>query len=235
MIVFLVLPALASPPTHVRTVTHLGDKYVVATVDLRQTQLELFGQTDPTLRNHREVATHLEGLGRKLVVSANAGMFHKLDEPVGLHVEAGRELSPLQTREGAGNFYLKPNGVFWTDAFGAHVTVTEAWASPEGVRIATQSGPMMVIDKQVHPTFNPDSEHRFLRNAVGVSDPNTVHFVISTTGVRLHDMATLFRDVLACDNALYLDGAISTMWAEEGELTGGANYSGVLAVSVPKD
>ncbi len=32
--------------------------------------------------------------------------------PVGLLVEDGRTLSPVATGDGAGNFFLKPNGIF---------------------------------------------------------------------------------------------------------------------------
>ena len=47
-----------------------------------------------------------------LVFATNAGIFDLTFRPVGLHIEDGRTLVQLNTADGDGNFYLKPNGVF---------------------------------------------------------------------------------------------------------------------------
>ena len=51
-----------------------------------------------------------------------------------------------------------------------------------------------------------------VRSGVGASDDHTVHLVLSEEPVRFWVLATLFRDVLGCRDALYLDGHISGMW-----------------------
>ncbi len=48
----------------------------------------------------------------------NAGMYHEDLSPVGLYVEEGREQAILQTGGGEGNFFLKPNGVFFVTRAG---------------------------------------------------------------------------------------------------------------------
>ena len=48
-----------------------------------------------------------------LLFATNAGMFDPNYKPVGLYIENGRELVHVNTRSGAGNFHLKPNGVFF--------------------------------------------------------------------------------------------------------------------------
>jgi uncharacterized protein YigE (DUF2233 family) len=45
----------------------------------------------------------------------NAGMYHEDFSPVGLYVEDGKEIAPLNTADAPGNFFMKPNGVFFVD------------------------------------------------------------------------------------------------------------------------
>ena len=81
-------------------------------------------------------------------------------------------------------------------------------------RIATQSGPMLVIDGDLHPRFLVDSDSRYVRNGVGVSpDGQTAWFAISDRAVTFHEFGRLFRDGLGVRDALYFDGSISRLYA----------------------
>jgi uncharacterized protein YigE (DUF2233 family) len=55
-----------------------------------------------------------------------------------------------------------------------------------------------------------------LRNGVGIISKNTkskiVVLAISDSKVNFYDFALLFKEILGCENALYLDGAISKMY-----------------------
>ncbi len=57
--------------------------------------------------------------GRTLTLAVNAGMYLSRFSPMGLYVENGRELKPVNTARSDGspgpvpNFYKKPNGVFF--------------------------------------------------------------------------------------------------------------------------
>ncbi len=144
----------------------------------------------------------------------NAGMFDAAGSPIGLYVENGQELHAISATDGPGNFHLKPNGVFWVGTAGdPHVTATDAYlaAKPEAVW-ATQSGPMLVIDGQLHPAFSDDGDSRYIRNGVGVSGDHTAWFVISDEPVSFGKLARFFRDDLKSLNALYFDGAVSSLW-----------------------
>lgn len=147
-----------------------------------------------------------------LVFASNGGMYHDDLSPVGLFVEYGIERQPISTASGWGNFHLLPNGVFFLKDGRATVMETQAYrragVTPD---FATQSGPMLVIDGQVHPRFLPDSDSLKRRNAVGVDARGQVFFAISQDAVRFYDFALLFRDELHCANALYLDGTISSV------------------------
>lgn len=145
----------------------------------------------------------------------NAGMFDAAGSPIGLYVEDAQELHAISTADGPGNFHLKPNGVFWIDkADDPHVTATDDYlaAKPEPVW-ATQSGPMLVVNGNLHPAFSADGDSRYVRNGVGISGDHTAWFVISEEPVSFGKMARLFRDDLKSANALYFDGAVSSLWA----------------------
>lgn len=185
-------------------------RYLTAVVDLRQNTLGLCGQTSGTPRRFAE-------LEEDVAFATNAGMFHRGYTPVGLQIEDRVERGALNLEEGAGNFFMKPNGVFFIRGGAAAILTAEAFGNEETaetmpIDLATQSGPMLVIESELHPRFLPESDSLYIRSGVGVRDEHTVVFVLSLDEVRFHDLATLFRDELACPNALYLDGDISAAY-----------------------
>jgi len=150
-----------------------------------------------------------------VVFAMNAGMFDPEGEPIGYYVEDSRRLTVLNQNEGPGNFHLLPNGVFFGEANGPwHVLDTEAFADriEDRPQFATQSGPMLVIDGELHPDIDPDGDSRKIRNAVGVDTSGRAHFVISEAPISFGKLARYYRDVLNVDNALFLDGSVSQIW-----------------------
>jgi uncharacterized protein YigE (DUF2233 family) len=151
----------------------------------------------------------------------NAGMFHSNYDAVGLLISNGQLISKLDTttKEMHGNFYMYPNGVFYFNAKNkANVLTTEEFKSAKisksDILMATQSGPMLVIDSKIHPAFSPFSKNLNIRNGVGVTPEGKLIFAISESPVNFYDFALFFRDYLNCPDALYLDGAISDMYYE---------------------
>lgn len=155
---------------------------------------------------------------KRLVFAVNAGMFHPDKRPVGLLVSDGREWGGLNRQtNGRGNFFLNPNGVFWLDQQGqAHIEPTPIYdnlsLASQTLRIATQSGPMLLRDGGINQLFTPNSPNRYFRNAVGVTASGQVVFVISEQRVCFYELALFMREELGCQDALYLDGAISRMY-----------------------
>jgi uncharacterized protein YigE (DUF2233 family) len=153
-----------------------------------------------------------------IAFATNGGMYHADRSPVGLYVEAGEEARGIVTSAGPGNFGMLPNGVFCVGADvgrgGARVIESRAFAAdPPACEHATQSGPMLVVDGALHPRFIPDSTFRNVRNGVGTDAAGRTHVVVSDEPVTFHELATLFRDALAVDDALYLDGRVSRLHA----------------------
>ena len=150
---------------------------------------------------------NLEGGAGRLLFAINAGMFDADLKPVGLYVEQGRELVHVNTKSAKGNFHLKPNGIFYVSAGKAAVAETQGFLKhrPQA-DLATQSGPMLVIDGRLPPRFNRASTSLKFRDGVGVRADGEVIFAISQRAVSFDAFARLFRDELKCPNALFLDG-----------------------------
>lgn len=144
----------------------------------------------------------------------NAGMFGDDGRPIGYTVIDGKRVHPLNRASAAGNFYMKPNGVFFGTGAKWQVLSTDAFADSITRRpdFATQSGPMLVIDGALHPQIAPDGPSKKIRNAVGVDPSGRAHFVISEAPVSFGKLARYYRDVLKAPKALFLDGTVSQLW-----------------------
>jgi uncharacterized protein YigE (DUF2233 family) len=217
-----------------RAVSFEAADYTVCEIDLRRYRVGLFwlgpdGRPYGTLYAFRRA---MAAAGYPPVVSMNAGMYHEDLSPVGLFVSGGRQLNPANEGDGDGNFFMKPNGVFYADGDRAGILETEAYLrQPPAAGIATQSGPLLVMDGALHPLFSDDGPSRKIRNGIGVRDDHTVVFAISRDGVSFGSFARLFRDALGCRNALYLDGSISALSAPDGLSVGwGIRVGPILAV-----
>jgi len=166
------------------------------------------------LMNISNLKQEVELQGRQLWFATNGGIFHPNLNPVGLLVVDGKTLSPLNTQEGTGNFFLKPNGVFYVTKSGkAGIIQSEDYPRiASEVEYATQSGPLLVQYGSMVNNFTPNSQTRFIRSGVGMVNDNTLVFLISKTPVNFYQFAAAFAQHFRCFNALYLDGAISKMY-----------------------
>lgn len=212
---FALLPLAAAAST-CRDTTFDGASYTLCEVTLAD-DLRLFhAGPDGAYGSFTRLNAALEPKGQTLGFAMNAGMYHRDLAPVGLHVELGNEIAPLVTRDGPGNFGLLPNGVFCWGA-GFRVIESRAFkAEAPACSFATQSGPMLVLDGELHPKLLPDSDSTYVRNGVGVTaDGSRAVFAISNDAVNFHSFARLFRDALGLSDALYFDGNISRLFAPD--------------------
>lgn len=233
------LSATASAQSKPCAVTQHGNhSYTICTFDAATDRIEIYHTHDDgtPIRTFDRLSTELARKNTKLVFAMNAGMYHSDRRPVGLLVEKGAARAALNTSFGFGNFYLKPNGVFFISQGKAGVLETSAYKarglSPE---FATQSGPMLLIDGALHPRFLRNASSRNIRNGVGVSDDGrTVSFAISNSAVTFFEFATFFRDVAGVRNALYLDGSISRLYAPQLDRNdSGEDMGPIVAVTAP--
>lgn len=208
-------PARAQAAPACFNVSPDGVSYTICRFDMKSGEVRLFWRgADGAPLGGFDALTRALPPDEKLLFAMNAGMFDDHQAPVGLLIEKGVELHGANTRAGPGNFHLKPNGVFYVGPEGAGVMETARFLSQRpAADYATQSGPMLVIDGRIHPKIQPDGASQKIRNGVGVDREGKIDFVISNQPVTFYQFATLFKDKLGCDNALFLDGSVSALYA----------------------
>ena len=167
-------PAVETSGPGCRTISHENNTYAVCEIDLRRQTLKLYwkqanGAPYGSLINLAARTRVREG---RVLFATNAGMYHRDRTPVGLYVENGRELAAVNSDAGAGNFFLKPNGVFFVAGNEAGLMETGRFVQQRlKPTLATQSGPMLVIDGALHPRISQQGASKNVRNGVGVIRP----------------------------------------------------------------
>ncbi|MFA9200425.1 MAG: phosphodiester glycosidase family protein [Cypionkella sp.] len=169
---------------------------------------------NPPYRGFAALAAARKAGDPPVAFAVNAGMFDEEGKPIGYYVRDGERGKELNRNEGAGNFHMKPNGVFFGTGGRWRVMSADAFYAEVGERpeFGTQSGPMLVIGGELHPEISDDGPSRTIRNGVGVDGAGRAHFVISETPVSFGKLARFYRDRLKVRDALYLDGSVSALW-----------------------
>lgn len=193
------------------------DSFVTYTVDPKLHELNFYWKNDSgeIIRNIKNLDKYVRSKNARLIFATNGGMYQKDYSPQGLYIENYKTYKPIDTLSGSGNFYLKPNGIFYiSDINEPNVCATEEFKLDEHIKYATQSGPMLLINGKIHPAFTKGSHNLHIRNGVGVLPNNQIIFVMSKVKVNFWDFANYFKS-LGCKNALYLDGFVSRTFAPE--------------------
>ncbi len=191
-----------------------ADKFRVGVYDLKQHNISMHWKNSegkPYLALNM-LKKQLEADGKTVLALTNAGIYGKDYAPLGLYAENGKVLRKVNKSRGGGNFFLKPNGIFYIDKNGAQIVRTEKFRKGTKVLWATQSGPLLFDQNGIHPKFRKSSKSKYVRNAVGIRSDGKVVFVISKIPVTFWEISHYMKDRLKCKSALYLDGSISQMW-----------------------
>lgn len=158
---------------HTQVVDRDGERYTLVELDLAQDRLELrwTGDEGKPLGGVEGARAWAQAHGRTLEFVTNAGIYDRELRPLGLHIEDGqqrRRLNTVRLPGTVGNFSMQPNGVFYIDQAGhAGVLSTEAWQrQPPLARIASQSGPMLLVEGQVNASFDAASRSTKIRSGV---------------------------------------------------------------------
>jgi uncharacterized protein YigE (DUF2233 family) len=204
LVLFCYFPSLAQSASESTNV-----KYFIA--DPKHASINFYwkDQRGVIFRSLSNVKSYVEANGASLLFAMNGGMYRQDNTPQGLYIEKSRVYASLDTLTGAGNFYLKPNGVFYITKGGeAVVCESSTFRLLNDISHATQSGPMLLIDGAVHPAFKQGSANLNVRNGVGILPDGKIIFAISTAPINFYDFAMFFKS-FHCKNALYLDGFVS--------------------------
>ncbi|SNR63465.1 phosphodiester glycosidase family protein [Hymenobacter mucosus] len=198
-----------------------ADHYISYQVNPRQLTVRLYWQDErgEKFRSIRRLREWLAAHGQRLLFATNGGMYKAGNIPLGLLLEQGVVRTPLDAAQGVGNFYLKPNGVFYLTADGQPgIVSTTAFSKVPQVHYATQSGPLLVLNGRVHPAFKPHSANLHIRSGVGLLPNGDALFAMSKEKVSFYDFAMYFQRQ-GCQTALYLDGFVSRTYLPEKQWT----------------
>ncbi len=219
--IFLLLAILLLASVTIYLFIHndkINDKlFVTYAVDVKKKDLQLYWKDSNNKRfgSIEQLKSYIEQSNKKLLFAMNGGMYKIDNSPQGLYIEKQKLLSPLDTMSRKGNFYLKPNAVFYiTNDNVAGVCESTSLPDISKIKYATQSGPMLVIDGKIHEAFINRSTNVNIRNGVGILPNGKVLFAISKREINFYDFAQFFKS-MGCKNALYLDGFVSRMYLPE--------------------
>ena len=194
-----------------------NSKIVSYTVYTRKANIEFYwkDEKDEPFKSIRSLNSYVKKSGKKLKFAMNGGMYKSDYSPLGLFIQNGKTITPLNTRNAEGNFYMKPNGVFLIKENNeANIVETSQLRSFKNIRFATQSGPMLVINGAIHTAFKENSTNLYIRNGVGILADGKTVFAISKEPLNFYEFAQFFKK-LGCKNALYLDGFVSRMYCPQ--------------------
>ena len=224
--------------------TFKGSEFYFFIADLNKHELRLHVKKD-SLKHYPNtigrVVKDLKDKKLKPLAVTNAGMFERNYKPLGLYIENNKEVVSLNEKDpDDDNFYLMPNGVFFVDtANHAFIKETKDFKKEyskkmKSIKLATQSGPMLIIDNKYHKEFQEKSPNSKVRNGIGIINPSKVVIGYSDN-VNFYNFSKIFKDFFNCKNALFLDGAISKMYIHDlkpNEL--GGEFGPILSVSEKK-
>ncbi len=187
-------------------------KIISYTLNPKKAHLRFYLQNDSGnyFNSIEKLKSHVVTQKHELVFAMNGGMFKKDYSPLGLYIENGEVISPLNTTKNSyGNFYLQPNGVLYiTKSKSGSIVKTDNFVLDSTINFATQSGPLLLYNDTINPLLTKGSQNIHIRNGVGIKKNGELLFAMSKEKINFYDFATFFKEN-NCETALYLDGFVS--------------------------
>ena len=155
-------------------------------------------------------------LPKKSFFAITASIIDSNCNPLGLFVKDGIKIKDLNTtKQGNGSFYaIQPNGIFFiTQNNEVNVASSPDFQSTINLKLAIQTGPMLVNNSIINSNFTIVSKNKYIRCGVGIyanNDGRYIVFAKSNEPVNFYDFADLFLSKYNCTNALNLESGTNS-------------------------
>lgn len=141
----------------------------------------------------------------------NASICDSSCRPLGYMKVDGQEMYPVNLGDGKGNFYLKPNGALLLTKDDALIVESSFISTFDNVVLGVQSGPLLLNNGIVNPSFTGNSQNRKIRCGVGLFANNKgekkLVFIKSINPVSFYAFTMVFQKRFSCDAALCLESS----------------------------
>nr|WP_221344821.1 phosphodiester glycosidase family protein [Klebsiella michiganensis] len=216
LLLLLSLPAFASGKCSLTDPSLTLQSY---TVDPQRERIVMYWQKEDgkAWGSLRSLLADIDHNGQ-VQMAMNGGIYDKAYAPLGLYIEKGRQLTPLNRASGGGNFFIRPGGVFYLRGQNAGIVSIDKFRPSPAIRYAVQSGPMLIENGKINWRLKPSASSRKLRNGVGITGDGKVVFMLSARETNFYDFACYAQSRLNVRQMLYLDGTISKMYQKGGSV-----------------
>ncbi len=187
-----------------------GNTYNVFTIKINSVVLSGFDiVSNVNYEEHSEVMNSIDS--DLSFFAINASISDSLCSPVGYFVKDYRQINPINLNGGLGNFYLKPNGAFIVTNNDVVICESSKISQYSRIRLGIQSGPMLLVEEEINPQFNPNSVNKYIRCGVGIYENSKgdkfLVFALSKNPITFFEFANLFKEKYNCTNALCLESS----------------------------
>ncbi len=163
----------------------------------------------------RSLLAGIDGDGR-VQMAMNGGIYDKAYAPLGLYIEDGKRLTPVNRSAGGGTS-LSARRRILVENGRAKIVPLPAYKPSPAIRYAVQSGPMLIENGAINWRLKPSASSRKLRNGL-VSISRAGWCYAQRSRDQLYDFACYAQSKLGVRQMLYLDGTLSKMYRKGGSV-----------------
>jgi uncharacterized protein YigE (DUF2233 family) len=150
----------------------------------------------------------------------NSGMYTPEYNPVGLYIEAGKEISKIKRcNTSKANFCFQPQGIFYITSKNKAGIATPSTFKNLNVIYASQSAPILLQNSKINK--NLPTGYKMTRNGIGINDKGHDIMAIGYD-VNFPEFAKYFQSQ-GCTDAMFFDGGDSQILYPEKGIK--ANYT----------
>ena len=215
-----------------KKVSITNEDFLIYYPDLEKSIIKMYWKSDDgtPYKSMKEFISKLSD--RKILFATNGEIYSKNYTPEGLYIENHKIISDLNLNNGEGNFYMRPNGVFYIENNKPMITDSNDFVYNKNISYAVQSGPLLIKNGEINKSFGENSNSLKVRSAVGIDKENKIFFYMSKKDISFYNFSKYALDELGCEQLLFLDGTISKMYFSGDRNISEQKYPFVTIISI---